>query len=290
MSPFDLRTLVASLGGAAKTVELLQAGATKRRLAAAVRSGELLRPRKAWYVLPQASPTTLKAVRVGGRATCVSALSELGVWVTDPIPRVHVAVHRAACQLRAARDRDRRQTVVGDAVVHWVDTPRPRDARGSRLLEAPDRALADAIVCLEGEALLATVESVLHRELIDFDTWQTMLARMPSAVRSQLARASDRSESGIETYFVTRMRLPGIRVAQQVWIGRDRVDVLLGDCLVVELDGLAFHESHRDYVRDARLVLNGCYVLHFSSHQVLRDWPSVEAVVLAAIARGDHLR
>ncbi|WP_309709436.1 DUF559 domain-containing protein [Pseudolysinimonas sp.] len=287
--PLDLPELVARLGGAAKTVEMLEAGASPKMIAAVVRSRELLRPRKAWYVLPGTPPSLVAAVRVGGRATCLTALRELGVWVTDPVPLVHVAVHRSACQLRAVASHHERQAVIGDAVVHWVDTPRPRLAVGSRLLETPGRALADALGCLEGDALLATVESVLHRRLITPEIWRAMLAGMPSALRAELQIASALSGSGLETYFVSKIRRLGVPVRQQVWIGADRVDALLGECLVVELDGRAFHDPHTDHVRDARLILEGMRVLHFDYDMVLHDWATVEAVVLASLRRGDHL-
>lgn len=286
----DLLRTVAELGGAAKTVELLQAGATKKGLTAAVRTGVLLRPRKAWYVLPQTPRPLLEAVRVGGRATCVTALAYFGVWLTDRPDRVHVAVHRAACQLRSTARPDERQSVVEDAIVHWVDTPRPRHAPYSRLVEPPARALTDAMGCLRGEALLATVESVLHLGLVDDLTWQELLASLPAATRRELADASDLSASGLETYFVSGMRRLGIPVRQQVWIGVDRVDTLLGDCLVVELDGRAFHDPRADHDRDARLILEGMHVLHFDYHQVLHDWATVEAVVRASLRRGDHMR
>lgn len=286
----ELQRVVASRGGAAKTVELLQAGFSARQLARAVGTGILLRPRKAWYVLPSTRPALIRAVRVGGRVTCVTALEELGAWVTEHDDRSHVAVHRSACELRSARDRRARQTVSRDAVVHWVDTPSPRRVAGSRLIEQPRRILADLVVCLREEALVASVESMLHRRLLSAEEWQEALAGMSAARRAQLAIASELSGSGLETYFVTRIRRLGIVVVQQVWVGRDRVDALIGECLVVELNGRAFHDPHADHLRAARLILNGMRVLVFDYHQVMSDWQTVEAVVLTAVRRGDHLR
>ena len=84
------------------------------------------------------------------------------------------------------------------------------------------------------------------------------------------------------------MRRLGIRVRQQVQIGPDRVDVVIGDRLVIELDSREFHEREKDYARDARLGARGYRVLRFTYHQVMNDWPSVERAVLAARARSDH--
>lgn len=79
----------------------------------------------------------------------------------------------------------------------------------------------------------------------------------------------------------------GVRVRQKVQIGPDRVDFVLGDRLIVELDSREFHEKERDYARDARLVARGYRVLRFSYRQVMFEWPTVLAAVSAAIGRGD---
>ncbi|PPL15982.1 DNA/RNA helicase, partial [Microterricola pindariensis] len=45
----------------------------------------------------------------------------------------------------------------------------------------------------------------------------------------------------------------------------------------------------RDIAADRRLVLRGYTVLRFDYKQILFDWPTVEAQILAAMARGAHL-
>ena len=113
-------------------------------------------------------------------------------------------------------------------------------------------------------------------------------------VRTVLASADGVCESGTETYFWLRTRraIPGIR--RQVRIpGVGRVDFLVGHRLVVEIDGAEYHTDpvafERDRRRDALLSRLGYRVLRFSYHQVMNEWPLVEAAVLAAIARRDHL-
>lgn len=290
--PNDLITLIRNFGGAMKTCELRRCGASKNHLAWAVRTGLLHRPRKGWYVEPSTPDIIERAVRVGGRATCLTALRLHGVWVTEREGRPHVAVHRSATELRSARDTRVRQARRRDAVVHWVDTPKPREVEGSRLIEPPTRALLHAAgECLRGDALAATIESMLHLGMLDDESWQRIRSGFPATLRDELGVVGDRSESGVESYFVRGMRRVGVEVRQQVWLGRDRIDGLIGDCLAVELDGERHHEPHRDRVRDARLITAGMRaVLHFDYAQVLGDWLSVEATVLAYIARGDHLR
>lgn len=71
-----------------------------------------------------------------------------------------------------------------------------------------------------------------------------------------------------------------------------RVDFLIGERLVVQLDGFAHHstahERRRDIEADARLALFGFTVLRFDWKQVIHEWSSVERTVLTAVAQGLH--
>ena len=71
-----------------------------------------------------------------------------------------------------------------------------------------------------------------------------------------------------------------------------RVDLVIGERLVVEVDGREHHSDpsafERDRIRDARLTALGYRVLHFSYSQVMHNWPAVEAAILAAVGHGDH--
>ncbi len=110
-----------------------------------------------------------------------------------------------------------------------------------------------------------------------------------SRARELAARASVLSDSGLETVFIDGMRALGLAVRQQVWIDGHPVDVLVGEALVVQLDGFAHHQGadrRRDIRADARLTLRGYTVLRFDFQQVLFDWAYVEATVLEALAQG----
>jgi very-short-patch-repair endonuclease len=85
------------------------------------------------------------------------------------------------------------------------------------------------------------------------------------------------------------MRRIGVRFRQQVRIGRDRVDFLIGDRLVVEIDSTGYHDPVADAKRDARLSMRGYRVLRFHYDQVVNHWNEVLGSVLAALSRGDHL-
>lgn len=75
--------------------------------------------------------------------------------------------------------------------------------------------------------------------------------------------------------------------------GVGRVDFVIGAFLVVEVDGAEYHTDperfEADRHRDAMLSIRGYRVLRFSYRQVIHAWHEVEAAVLAAVVRGDHL-
>jgi len=100
-------------------------------------------------------------------------------------------------------------------------------------------------------------------------------------------------DSGVETEFLLLMKAIGIGVRQQVWIDRRPVDALIGEKLVVQLDGFEHHSSaparRRDIQADARLRLRGFTVLRFDYYQVFFRPELVQDLVLAAVAQGLHL-
>jgi very-short-patch-repair endonuclease len=143
--------------------------------------------------------------------------------------------------------------------------------------------------CLDIESAFVLCESALFKRLLSSGRWAALLDAAPSAVRAQLAVAGWLSESGTESMFSFRGSTFGVRIQQQVWVGPDRVDFLLGERLIVEIDSVAHHDPTEDAKRDARLSVLGHRVLRFMYTQIVSDWPRVEAAIMAAISRGDHL-
>lgn len=279
----DLHHAVLDHGGLISTEELIAIGLTRSRIAGLVSRGTLLRLRRGWFSVPGIAADAARAARVGGLITCGQALRAHGFWAIDD-GRLHVLVPRHATRLRSAGDRHRRwEPGTPGLRLHWAL------ARSTthRLIAAPVDALTTMRGCATRDIYLASLESVLHRD-------PSLGQELAFAGHSALQGFVDgRCESGIETLFRVRMlhRLPPLR--PQVTIpGVGRVDFLVGARLVVELDGQAFHDSEsafeNDRRRDAELSRRGFRVLRFSYRQVLDHWPSVEAAVLAAVARGDH--
>jgi hypothetical protein len=135
------RTLL-GLGGIARRSELEAAGVDPGEIDIAARYGRrLIRVRKGWYALWSEDAQVVRAWRVGGRLTCVSALA---YHLNDPPPPVlHVEVPATASRLRDP-DRFRARLSASTAVVvHWV---RP-SAEGDRRAVGPKAALASAERC-----------------------------------------------------------------------------------------------------------------------------------------------
>lgn len=273
-----LATWLRAHGGVAHTSELYAAGFGKRAIAEAVRSGRMLRRRRSWIAVPDADPALLAAIGAGGRLTCVSAARHLGLWVPPSDETVHVAVSPTAARFEASGLR-----------VHWTRGPVPTSPRA--LVDPLVNVLRHVARCEERVDALAIWESAIRKGLAD----PAVLTRVQwrSTAAAELASvASSLSDSGLETHFVHLMRRHGVRVRQQVWIDGHRVDGLIGECLIVQLDGFAHHSSavdrRRDIEADARLRLRGYTVLRFDYVQVLFHPEEVADVVLMAMAQGLH--
>lgn len=273
------------VGGLIATHELHSIGVSRAAIAVAVAAGEIVRIRQGWYANPWLPPAQCQAARVGGQLACSSAAAALGLW--EPrMTKIHVVVPPYAKGLRSPRSY-RTPLPSGGAEVHWTGL----DPRGSRVLVSVAGCLEQVARCAAPEIALAVAESALHRRRISLAEWRAVLASMPAQLRAAFGDASGLSESGTESLFVFGMARVGVEVRQQVVIpGVGRVDCLIGERLVVELDSYAHHsDPAADRRRDAALSARGYRVLRFMYDQVVHDWASVQAAVLAAIARGDHL-
>ncbi|MBU1589356.1 MAG: endonuclease domain-containing protein [Actinobacteria bacterium] len=277
--------------GIAATYELLKDGHTPRRLALAVRVGEVIRVRQGHYACPELDELQKQAYRVGGRLTGIQGASAHGIWIPRSA-RVDIQVRPDARALRSRADPRKRlaETPDADVQVAWTDHGRP----GTRSLAAPIDCLGVLISHSSPRESFAAVESALHKSVISRAEWRTMRAQLPASLARSLERAGHRSESGGESLLLFDLLGAGIEVRQQVRIaGVGRVDMIIGERLIVEVDGYEFHSTRADFEedrrRDAASSALGYRTLRFSHAQVERGDPVVLASIRAAVARGDHL-
>jgi len=132
--------IVGRYGGVVTTEELYRSGDTQSILFWSVRYGTLLRVREGIYCLPNLDAEAIRALRVGGRLGCVSALAYHGV---APRPaKLHVAVPGNTPRLRDPDTGERGRTPE-KTVIHWS---RRRPA-GDRLAVSVEEARRQAASC-----------------------------------------------------------------------------------------------------------------------------------------------
>jgi very-short-patch-repair endonuclease len=253
---------------------LREQGVSQRKLNAALRSGALSRIRRGWYCTPEAHESVVRAVRAGGALTCVSALSLHGVW-TMPDPFVHVRIARGVKAIPSEGVR-----------IHWSDARK----RESVLVDPVDSALRIAFRCADLRAAVVALDSAMNQGLISAPQAAALAAG--SRARHIVGLTDASSQSGLETLVRLALRRRGITVRTQVRIeGVGRVDLLVGDRLVIELDGRAWHDRAGDFDRDRRrdqlLVARGYAVMRASYSQVM-EWVELEQSILAVVRRGGH--
>ncbi|MBN9139879.1 MAG: DUF559 domain-containing protein [Micrococcales bacterium] len=284
----DLLDDIRALGGLAPAFLLLHRGWSYSALSYAARHGRVLRVRQGWYALPGVDELLAAAWRVGGLLSCASAARTFGMW-TPPDDRLHVAVHPHHARMRAHDDMRVRLSAAPDPGIriHWR-----REAGFDRYRATPLACLVDLASCFRPEWVLGSLDSALRLGLIRRRELSSLARRLPARARWIVDAADARSGSFPESVLRGLLVLAGIGFRIQPWIEDMRVDFLIGDRLVIEVDGREFHGDHlgfeSDRARDARLSALGYRVLRFSYAQVVYRPDEVAAAIRAAIARNDH--
>jgi very-short-patch-repair endonuclease len=160
------------------------------------------------------------------------------------------------------------------------------------LVEPVVNALMHVADCRPFDEAVATWESALRLRRVPAG----VLARLPmrsAAARLVRTTSPALSDSGIESIPVVRLARIGIVARQQVVLDGHPVDILIGERLVLQIDGFEFHrgtvQRERDLAQDRRLRLLGYTVFRYGYRQVLGEWDSVESEVRLAMAQGLHL-
>ncbi|MCP2637613.1 endonuclease domain-containing protein [Microbacterium sp. HD4P20] len=266
--------VVKKLGGVVRSASLVDAGFSRLGIAAAVESGELMVPRRGWVAATDADPNLVAAARAGVVLTCVTRAKRLGLWVLEE-PCPHVGAPSTASRL-----------VLPDARVHWNAPVAPR-APG-QLEDGILNTLVLVASCQPYEPALAAWESALKSGLVNKEE----LRRLPLRPRARrlLEDASPFSDSGLETFVIVRLKWLRLPIRAQIWIGGHRVDFLIGDRLVLQVDG-GHHvglQRAEDVAHDAALTLLGYHVIRVTYVQVVERWHEVQDLVQRAVAQGLH--
>ncbi|AZZ38917.1 endonuclease domain-containing protein [Acidipropionibacterium jensenii] len=262
-------------GGVVSTRVLRSAGYSYPDISKLHLSGDLVENlRPGWWSLRDADPEVVAAVRAGGVMTCVSALARFGVFRPFGDTALHV---------RASRG-----TTGSKRVQECSPGRRPAPIRA---IDDPLVAVRAAIRCLDRDNGVAVLDSMVNLRVATMADLALELADSPRA-RALLSQC-DRAESGTETLVRIRLRGHNVQVASQVTIpGVGRVDLLVGERLVIEVDSRAHHTSEQSYqadrVRDRRLLALGYRVMRLTWEDVMFGWPQAQEQILTVVRRGDH--
>ncbi|MFP3786296.1 hypothetical protein, partial [Burkholderia sp. SIMBA_024] len=110
--------------------------------------------------------------------------------------------------------------------------------------------------CAGDEAFFAAYESALRLRLLTNAARARLSAMIPASARWLIRLARTDADSGLESILRLRLYVIGIRIDCQISIqGVGRVDFVIGDRLILEVDGKENHDGttmrHKDLARDA---------------------------------------
>jgi very-short-patch-repair endonuclease len=284
--------------GIATTAELEAQGVSALSRTQLVQEGLLIRLRNGWFAVPEADRERMRAIRVGGRVTCATALRQHGLWVM-PDARLHIAVAGNASRMRSPENRSRPWNSHDhpDIELHWRGYP--WDASPTATIDSVQSSIAHLIRCATREAAIVTIDSALNgtssgRSLLTKRELSRIFEVLPAKYRAIEDMVDENAQSGLESLARIRLRALKVRVRTQVQIENvGSVDVLIGERLVLELDSRAHHlgdNYEKDRARDLELFRQGFSVLRVSYRRVMYDWPSIEDAIMQAVRRDDHLR
>ncbi|MGO1545040.1 MAG: type IV toxin-antitoxin system AbiEi family antitoxin domain-containing protein [Gulosibacter sp.] len=300
---FVIILLVSTIGellesnyGVITTAQLRAAGVTRHALRKALAEAQLVKLHRGRYVCAsinaaEAEPGTV-ARMLNGRITGFSALETHGFWVPECQEVLHIRVTpRVAEHIRESPARaqilDEANVRLHHRVLPWpeVDDENTTDSAASSMLVAEKDCRVEDLVAMGDSALRNGVQP---RRL-------ALAAKYGGhKMRTALSMLDARSGSGVESIVRVRLRSLRLRVRPQAQLGRWPVDFLIGEWLIVEVDGFAYHSGDKDFSRDRRkdreLNAAGYTVLRFTYRQVISDWEQCEREILAFVRAGRHQR
>ncbi len=255
------------LGGVAGRASLLRL-TTARRLAAAVKSKDVIRVRRGRYRLPDADRALARAIELGGVASHLSAAQLHGWEVAFPSTTPWVTVPRNSKEKQSPRHH-----------LFYADISQER-----RHVTSAMRTVIDCARRLPFAAALAVADSAIRHADVDL----VALAQEARAVRgkgAEQARRVARHASGLAANpFESVLRAialdAGLDAVPQLAIEIRGVTVHpdVGDRerrIVLEADSWEFHAGKHAHERDCWrytvLVVGGWVVLRFTWHQVMHD-------------------
>jgi very-short-patch-repair endonuclease len=261
---------------------------SRRRLERLLRTGALTRIRRGVYAWATACGSARTAAEHGGPLACVSAARHLGIWTlgTDAEPHVW---------MRGGGHRRHDHEIGGPkscgCTEHW-DSGSATDSFG---LPSVPRILRQILFCRGVEEFYVALESALRQRMLDPRGATWLRHHLNRLGREALSLARSDADSGLESLIRWRLRRLGLPIRTQPRVyAVGIVDILIGETLLIEADGVDNHdappERHKDLLRDAHAAAWGYVTLRFDYAMIVHDWDLVERAILGQIRAGHHLR
>ncbi|WP_010202865.1 glycyl-tRNA synthetase [Salinibacterium sp. PAMC 21357] len=267
----DIQELVSELGGLAQKRQLVARGARDEDLTRAVRDGLVARARQGWYTTENVTTPRVRAVRVGGRLTGISAISDLGGWVLGEHP-LHVSVSQNAARLRSQWNR---REPIGQRLgvrLHW--DPLPRNESGSGWHVGLAEALRRVVIDESLETAVAAIDWALYTGQIDQFDFELLILSLPRRKRWIRSWVDGTCESLPESLTRTRLRSAGHRVEIQIPVGAKRIDLVIDSVIGLEINGKQFHAHtfEEDHLKGIEITIAGFHAMSVSAKMIFAQW------------------
>lgn len=258
--------------------DLLAAGHTDHHIRKLVATNSVRRLGKHWFGTERTPSPVAAALRRNHRLSCVSALAIHGVYVPDA-PWAHEVGRQCSC------------TSVEGIIEHSPLRSWPDDEP----LTSVRMALQHAVTCLDAEWAAIVMESALNSQLIRASEPAELIEHVSLKKQRAIGTIDGRAMSGTETRVRRFMQSLGVQVVPQYEVaGVGRVDMLVGERLVLECDSRGHHTGHQNYSadrrRDQKLTQLGFQVVRLTHADVMQNWDQTQHLLRALIAAGVHRR
>ena len=267
-----------ALGGIATLRQLAGSGCAPAVVRYRARTGRIRRVREGVFATLDCPVEVIAAAEVGGRLAGASAARHLGFW-SPPDDRLVVEVPRGV------HTAPRPKTTV-------VRAPVGPPAFGCA---QPTDVIAQVLRSEPTPIAVAILDSMLRGGVDEVDVHLAA-----STVAARFRRATSlldcRAESGTESVVRAALALVDIRAEPQRRVpltDLDRLDLLIGDRLVIECDSRGFHsapgELDRDNDRDLMLIRLGYLVIRVRYRAAMHDLSGVVDAIRRYVDEGLHL-
>jgi very-short-patch-repair endonuclease len=280
----DIHPLLNHDAGFGTRQQLRRLGVTPYELAQHLDTGRVIAIGRFLIARPDVDPLYLRVVRMGGRVSCITAAARRRLWVASD-GRVHAAPRVLNSHFTVDAERP---------PVRVHRTRHPIDGTGDLIpIESPVNMLMHIARCQPLERAVAVFDSAVNQGMIALEELRMLASVHGGALARVVSLVSNLSESGLESLTRVRLGYAGIPCREQVALHGHRVDLLIGERLIIQLDGRQHLEDPRQLIMDREhdraLRRLGYTVLRFGYDDVMRDWPRVFREITALMAQRAHL-